>query len=60
MNLGYAITLPKDETVNIKTGGGGVTETMAVSGFDSDPATPGTLDGYGKQTLFVWARLSQR
>ncbi|MCG2659763.1 MAG: DUF4402 domain-containing protein [Kiritimatiellae bacterium] len=53
--LTYAIT--KSGPVNITTGLGGATETMAVSAFTSSPDATGTLAA-GSQTLLVGATLT--
>lgn len=54
-NYTYAITLPT--TLTITHSGGAGTGTMTVNTFVSDPATTGTLDGTGNQTLNVGATL---
>ena len=58
VNETYAITLPDDVTVTITTDGGGEGKTMAVSSFVSNPASTGTLDGSGDQTLLVGATIT--
>ena len=58
--LTYAITLPT--TTDITTGTGLAAETMAVSGFVSNPSGTGTLSGSagaaGTQTLLVGATIT--
>lgn len=51
----YSITLPADGTITLTSGG---SPAMAVDGFVSDPATTGTLNGAGAETLRVGATLS--
>lgn len=55
--LTYAITLPSNGTVNITTGVGDATRTMAVSSFSSDPSGTGALTA-GAQTLKVGATIT--
>ena len=50
----YAITLPADGTVALTSG----SNTMAVNGFTSSPASTGQLGAGGSQTLRVGATLS--
>jgi hypothetical protein len=51
----YTITLPSDGTVVMGNGGTGANNEIAVNSFASFPATTGTLDGTGAQTLLVGA-----
>lgn len=53
-NYTYTITLPSTDHV-IATGGGA---QMTVNNFVSSPATTGTLDGSGAQSLTVGATLN--
>lgn len=55
-NVTYAVTLPADDVVTITIAGGG--NSMAVNSFVSNPASTGTLDGGGAQTLKVGATLT--
>ena len=55
--LTYAITLPENGVVDIITGEAGVTETMAVSSFVSNPSSTGTLTD-SAQTLLVGATIT--
>lgn len=55
-NATYAVTLPADDVVTLTIAGGG--STMAVNSFVSNPASTGTLDGGGAQTLKVGATLT--
>ena len=54
-NATYAITLPADGVVTLTDG---VKAPMAVDTFASNPATTGTLDGTGAQTVNVGAVLT--
>lgn len=51
----YTVVLPADGTITLTSGG---SPAMAVDGFVSDPASPGTLNGGGSDTLRVGATLS--
>lgn len=51
----YSITLPADGVVTLTSGG---SPAMAVDGFLSDPASPGTLNGSGLDVVDVGATLS--
>lgn len=51
----YSITLPADGTITLTSG---ASPAMAVDGFVSDPASPGTLSGAGTDTVNVGATLS--
>jgi hypothetical protein len=51
----YTIVLPADGTVTLTSGG---SPAMAVDGFVSNPASPGTLNGGGSDTILVGATLS--
>lgn len=55
--LTYDITLPTNGTVNITTGIGDATRTMAVSDFISNPTGTGALTA-GAQTLLVGATIT--
>lgn len=52
-NYTYSITLPADDHI-VKSG----TNTMIVNNFKSSPATTGTLNASGKQTVDVGATLN--
>lgn len=56
-NTAYSIILPVG-AVPMTTGAGGVTETINISGFNSNPpaGANGLLDATGKQTLFLGAQ----
>ncbi len=54
-NTTYAVTLPADDVITITIGGG---SSMAVNSFVSSPASTGTLDSGGAQTLKVGATLT--
>jgi hypothetical protein len=51
----YTIVLPADGVVTLASGG---SPAMAVDDFVSDPASPGTLNGGGSDTVRVGATLS--
>lgn len=55
----YAIQLPADNTVIMKKGAGGTSDTeILVNSFDSFPMGLGTLDAAGASSLFVGATRS--
>jgi hypothetical protein len=54
-NLTYAISLPANGVANLANGSG---QSMSLSDFSSAPASSGLLNGSGRQTVAVGARLN--